>query len=98
MVHTPGHTPGHICLYASASGSSFAGDMLQVMRGRVTYASRFFSDDLPQARASSLAWRRWTCETIVFSALPALTDPNRGQPGSAAPRPGGAPPAPPVVR
>ena len=28
VLHTPGHTPGHICLYERGSGTLFAGDMI----------------------------------------------------------------------
>ena len=28
VLHTPGHTPGHICLYERESGTLFAGDMI----------------------------------------------------------------------
>lgn len=52
VVHTPGHTPGSICLYAERDRIVFTGDVLQVVRGRLTYASAFFSHDYPQARAS----------------------------------------------
>jgi glyoxylase-like metal-dependent hydrolase (beta-lactamase superfamily II) len=52
VVHTPGHTPGSICLYAEQHRLLFTGDVLQVVRGRLTYASVFFSHDHAGARAS----------------------------------------------
>jgi glyoxylase-like metal-dependent hydrolase (beta-lactamase superfamily II) len=52
VVHTPGHTPGSVCLYAERHRLLFTGDVLQVHRGRLTYASTFFSHDHAGARAS----------------------------------------------
>src|SRR3990172_6752182 len=52
VVHTPGHTPGSVCLYARHHKPLFSGDVLQVIRRRVTFASTVFSDDMALARAS----------------------------------------------
>lgn len=35
VIHTPGHTPGHICLYHSASKTLIAGDALSVQDGNL---------------------------------------------------------------
>lgn len=74
VVHTPGHTAGHICLYAERERILFTGDMLQVMRGRVTFASRFFSADLPQARASVARLAVLDVRMIAFAHYPPWTD------------------------
>jgi glyoxylase-like metal-dependent hydrolase (beta-lactamase superfamily II) len=74
VVHTPGHTPGHICLYAERERILFTGDMLQVLRGRVTFASRFFSADLPQARASVTRLAELDVRMIAFAHYPPWTD------------------------
>jgi glyoxylase-like metal-dependent hydrolase (beta-lactamase superfamily II) len=50
VLHTPGHTPGSICLWAPRHRILFTGDVLQVIRGRLTYASAVFSHDYPAAR------------------------------------------------
>lgn len=52
VVHTPGHTPGSICLWAPKHRILFTGDVLQVIRGRLTYASSLFSHDYAAARAT----------------------------------------------
>lgn len=74
VVHTPGHTPGSICLYAARLKLLFAGDTLQVIRRRVTFASRVFSEDLPLARASVARLAELDVQTIAFSHYPPLRD------------------------
>lgn len=70
VVHTPGHTPGSICLYAPDHKLLFVGDTLQVIRGKVTFASSVFSEDLPLAMASVSRMAELDVETIVFSHYP----------------------------
>jgi glyoxylase-like metal-dependent hydrolase (beta-lactamase superfamily II) len=78
VVHTPGHTPGSICLYAAGHKLLFVGDALQVIRGKVTFASSVFSDDLPLAQASVGRMAALDVETIAFSHYPPWRDdPNR---------------------
>ena len=48
----PGHTPGSVCLYARGPRILFTGDVLQVRRGHLAFASPIFSHDHAQARAS----------------------------------------------
>jgi len=70
VVHTPGHTPGSICLYAPRHRLVFTGDVLQVIRGRLTYASAFFSHDHAGARASIERLAALDVETIALSHYP----------------------------
>jgi glyoxylase-like metal-dependent hydrolase (beta-lactamase superfamily II) len=79
VVHTPGHTPGSICLYAPRHRIVFTGDVLQVIRGRLTYASAFFSHDHAGARASIERLAALDVETIALSHYP----PWRGDPNAA---------------
>jgi len=74
VIHTPGHTPGSICLYAARHRLLFVGDALQVIRGKVTYASAVFSEDLPLARASVTRMASLDVETIAFSHYPPWRD------------------------
>jgi glyoxylase-like metal-dependent hydrolase (beta-lactamase superfamily II) len=67
VVHTPGHTPGSICLYAPSHKLLFVGDALQVIRGKVTFASQVFSDDMAEARSSVARMAELDVETIAFS-------------------------------
>jgi glyoxylase-like metal-dependent hydrolase (beta-lactamase superfamily II) len=52
VIHTPGHTPGSVCLWSPQHRVLFTGDVLQVIRGRLTYASSVFSHDYAAARQS----------------------------------------------
>ncbi len=70
VIHTPGHTPGSICLYAARDRLLFVGDVLTFRRGRVSYASRIFSDDLRAARASVQRLADRDVETIIFGHDP----------------------------
>ena len=74
VVHTPGHTPGSICLYAERHRLLFTGDVLQVLRGRLTYASAFFSHDQAGARASVERLTALDVGTIALSHYPPWRD------------------------
>jgi glyoxylase-like metal-dependent hydrolase (beta-lactamase superfamily II) len=74
VVHTPGHTPGSVCLFAERDGTLFVGDVLQRRFGRVSFASALYSDDPAAARASVQRLTRLRVKTIVFSHYPALDE------------------------
>jgi glyoxylase-like metal-dependent hydrolase (beta-lactamase superfamily II) len=74
VVHTPGHTPGSVCLYAPRDRLLFTGDVLQRRRGRVVAASRIYSDDYAAARASLRRLAALDVATIVFSHYPPLRE------------------------
>ena len=70
VIHTPGHTPGSVCLYARQHRLLFTGDVLQVLRGRLTFASQLFSDDMPTARRSVERLAELDVQTIALSHYP----------------------------
>jgi glyoxylase-like metal-dependent hydrolase (beta-lactamase superfamily II) len=74
VIHTPGHTPGSVCLYAPRDRLLFTGDVLQRRRGRVVFASPIFSDDHATARTSIRRLAELDVRTIVFSHYPPLTE------------------------
>jgi glyoxylase-like metal-dependent hydrolase (beta-lactamase superfamily II) len=74
VVHTPGHTPGSVCLYARRDGLLFVGDALQRRFGRVSFASGLYSDDPAEARRSVQRLAGLRVKTIVFGHYPPLTE------------------------
>jgi glyoxylase-like metal-dependent hydrolase (beta-lactamase superfamily II) len=74
VIHTPGHTPGSVCLYARRSGLLFVGDVLQRRFGRVSAASGLFSDDAAAARSSLQRLAALDVKVVVFSHYLPLVD------------------------
>src|SRR4051794_15836436 len=72
VVHTPGHTPGSVCLYGERDRVLFVGDSLQRRFGRVSFASALYSDDHAAARRSVKRLAALDVETIVFSHFATL--------------------------
>jgi glyoxylase-like metal-dependent hydrolase (beta-lactamase superfamily II) len=70
VLHTPGHTPGSICLYSATRRLLIVGDLLQRMRGQVTLPNYFFTDDMALARRSIARLAELDVETILFSHYP----------------------------
>lgn len=79
VVHTPGHTPGSVCLYAQRYRLLFTGDVLQVIRGRLTYASAFFSHDHAGARVSVERLAELDVDTIALSHYQPWSDNCNGE-------------------
>jgi glyoxylase-like metal-dependent hydrolase (beta-lactamase superfamily II) len=52
VIHTPGHTPGHLCLYHPSSQTLIAGDTFFVEDGALTRAPSFVNHDNQAALAS----------------------------------------------
>ena len=67
VIHTPGHTPGSVCLYARQPRILFTGDVLQVRFGRLAFASPIFSHDHAQAKASVMRLADLPVDIIAFS-------------------------------
>ena len=74
VLHTPGHTPGSICLYSPERRLVIVGDILQRMRGQVTYPNYVFTDGMGLARRSITRLAALEIDTILFSHYPALRE------------------------
>jgi glyoxylase-like metal-dependent hydrolase (beta-lactamase superfamily II) len=73
VVHTPGHTPGSVCLYAERDGLLFSGDALwRDAAGSLHRPNRYWSEDLEAARRSVAMLARLDVGTILFGHLPPL--------------------------
>ena len=72
VIHTPGHTPGSICLYSPSRRLVIVGDILQRRRGEVTFPNSLFSDDMGLARRSIARVAELDVDTILFAHFPAL--------------------------
>jgi glyoxylase-like metal-dependent hydrolase (beta-lactamase superfamily II) len=49
VILTPGHTPGHICLYLERSRTLVAGDALTASEGRLQGPNASATQDMPTA-------------------------------------------------
>jgi glyoxylase-like metal-dependent hydrolase (beta-lactamase superfamily II) len=70
VIHTPGHTPGSVCLYGARDRVLFVGDVLQRRFGRVSYASALYSDDHRAAKRALQRLAELDVDVIVFSHYP----------------------------
>lgn len=65
VIHTPGHTPGHICLYHTSSKTLITGDALNVVDGKLVGPNPGFSADMDTAMKSVKKLTEYDIETAV---------------------------------
>lgn len=65
VIHTPGHTPGNICLYHSHSKTLIAGDTLNITDGKLTGANPLFTPNMGQATRSIERLTDYDIEKII---------------------------------
>jgi len=70
VVHTPGHTPGSVCLYSRTHRLLIVGDVLQVIRGGLSLPSLVFTEDMALARRSIGRLAALDVRTICFAHYP----------------------------
>lgn len=64
VLHTPGHTPGHIALYRSDRDMLLTGDAVGQRRGRLVGARQVYANDPQQASASALRLARLQARVV----------------------------------
>lgn len=65
VIHTPGHTPGHICLYLKANKLLIAGDALTVKDGVLSGPVPEFAQDIEMAYMSLKKLLKYDIEGII---------------------------------
>lgn len=65
VIHVPGHTPGHLCLYLAPFKTLVTGDALFVENGNLVPAPPFFNADTPTALASLKKLTRYDIDTVI---------------------------------
>lgn len=65
VIHTPGHTPGHVCLYHEPSKTLIAGDALVVADGQLRGPNPPVTPDMPLALASVRKLKNYDIETVI---------------------------------
>lgn len=73
VIHTPGHTPGSICLYLPDRRVLLTGDALVNRGNRMSPSPRFFSLDAEQGRSSVQKLAGLEVEAIGFGHGAAVT-------------------------
>lgn len=65
VIHTPGHTPGHICLYLMESKTLITGDALNLVNGQLVGPNPVFTADMELAKESVRKLTKYDIETVI---------------------------------
>jgi glyoxylase-like metal-dependent hydrolase (beta-lactamase superfamily II) len=66
VIHTPGHTPGHVSFYDKKTGTLITGDALFNMRDKITHSVKLFCYDSKMAKESTIRLGDLDVEAIGF--------------------------------
>ncbi|QAA34375.1 MBL fold metallo-hydrolase [Clostridium manihotivorum] len=65
VIYTPGHTPGHTCLYLKKYKTLVTGDALNVFDGKLTGPNPVFTFDMKQATESLKKLSKYDIQTVI---------------------------------
>jgi glyoxylase-like metal-dependent hydrolase (beta-lactamase superfamily II) len=65
VIHTPGHTPGHICLYLKQSKTLITGDALNIVDGQLVGPNPQYTYDMDLATKSLKKLTSYDIETVI---------------------------------
>ncbi len=65
MIHTPGHTPGHMCVYAKQARILITGDGLNITDGKLTGPNEHYTADMDVALQSVTKMQAYDVAAIV---------------------------------
>lgn len=65
VIHTPGHTPGHICLYLDQYQVLITGDALNIVDAKLVGPSPQYTPDMGQAQDSLKKLLAFNIQTII---------------------------------
>ncbi|NOZ50125.1 MAG: MBL fold metallo-hydrolase [Chloroflexi bacterium] len=73
VIHTPGHSPGHIALHHKQAGLLITGDALGHRHGKLSLPPAVFTPNMGQAKESLQKFLRLRYDTACFGHGPPLT-------------------------
>ncbi|MCR8632116.1 MBL fold metallo-hydrolase [Paenibacillus radicis (ex Xue et al. 2023)] len=65
VIHTPGHTPGHICLYHELSKTLIAGDAMVIEKGKLHGPNSAVTPDMKTALASLRKFKDYSIDNVI---------------------------------
>ena len=67
IIHTPGHTPGHICLYHKSSKTLIVGDAMNIIDGQLTGPNKLIltEENLKTAVSSLKKFEKYDVENVI---------------------------------
>jgi glyoxylase-like metal-dependent hydrolase (beta-lactamase superfamily II) len=74
VLHTPGHTPGHVALLHEPTGVLVTGDSIWNMRGRMTWSVPMFCTDFAMSKETADVLGELDYQVAAFTHGPEIRD------------------------